>query len=145
LIRINTKYGDSFNFDLDDSDQAAKIIRLLEDKQFQKIITGITLLHNYKRKYRCVNEKCKRISKLICPKCGELEDGYFNYTSHCTLIRPHEDDVKFSVEKASKIDDNKIIIGEKLFCKAGKTNISITQYKRQPASRIILASSETDI
>ena len=145
MIRINTKYGDSFNFDLDDSDQAAKIIRLLEDKQFQKIITGITLLHNYKRKYRCVNEKCKRMSKLICPKCGELEDGYFNYTSHCTLIRPHTDDVKFNVEKASKIDDNKIIIGEKLFCKAGETNISITQYKRQPASRIILASSETDI
>jgi hypothetical protein len=55
------------------------------------------------------------------------------------------DDVKFGVGKAHKIDDNKIIIGEKLFCKAGETNLSITQYKRQPASRIILASNETDI
>jgi hypothetical protein len=145
VIRINTKSGNTYKFDLDDSEQASNLIRLLEDKKFQNIITGVTLLHDYKRRYRCINDKCKRISKMICPKCGELDDGYFRYTSHCTLIRPHLDNVKFEVEKAHKIDDKEIVIGEKLLCKTGMINLSITQYKRQPASRIILASNETDI
>ena len=145
MIRINTKYGNTYKFDLDDSDQAHKLVKLLEDKNFQNIITGITLLRNYKRRYRCANDKCKRVSKMVCPKCGELDDDYFRYTSHCTLIRPCLEDVKFEIEKAHKIDDEGVIIGEKLLCKAGEMNLSVTQYKRQPASRIILASNETDI
>lgn len=145
MIRINTKYGNTYKFDLDDSDQARKLIGLLEDQNFQNIITGITLLRTYKRRHRCSNDKCKRTSKMICPKCGELDDDYFRYTSHCTLIRPHLEGVEFGIEKAHKIDDEEVIIGEKLLCKARGINLSVTQYKRQPASRIILASNETDI
>lgn len=143
MIKINTKHGDTYKFDLDDEEQAVRLLKLMNDVGFQRIITGITLSQRYRRKYRC--NKCKSVSKLVCPNCGESEDnGRFNYISQCTLTRPQSEYVNFAIDCTDKIV-NKKTNGERLICNAGNTQIIITAYKRQPSSRIILTTNSMDI
>lgn len=143
MIKINTKHGDTYKFDLDDEQQAIKLMRLMEDVGFQNIITGITLSQRYRRKYRC--NKCKSISKLVCPICGEIEDnGRFNYIGQCTLSRPQLENINFAIDNTDSVA-NKKSNGERLICNVENTQLIITTYKRQPSSRIILSTTGKDI
>lgn len=146
MIKINTTYGDTYKFDLENSEQAKKLIELLDDEEFQSIITGITLLQNYKRKHRCTNRNCKCVSKLVCPRCGEIKnDNVFNYINQYSLKRPNCKKVNFQITKENKIV-NGIRNGRvRLLCSTEDIQLSITTYHPQPASRIILTALDRDI
>lgn len=141
MIRINTSNGNTFRLDLADEDQARKLVKLLGDYDFQRTITGITVMRRYTRRHRCNNQGCKRVAKLVCPVCGEIEDGgRFSYTGNqYTLVRPSSfDRISFAVENSVSNGDNGVNGGEKLICSAGGVQLQIMAYAHQPSARVSL-------
>lgn len=138
MIKINTSSGETFKLDLNNEEQAKKLVSLLRDYKFQNEITGITVLRKYKRRHRCNNPNCKRISKAICPRCGEIDDGgNFNYTDQYTLVRPSSfGKINFTIEESKTNATKNQNVGEKIICNAGDIQLSIMAYSQQPATRI---------
>jgi hypothetical protein len=141
MIRINISNGKTFRLDLNDEEQAKKLVELLGEHSFQESITGITVMRRYARRHRCSNQGCKRMAKLVCPVCGEIGDGgYFNYTGNqYTLVRPNSfDRVSFAVENSVVNGGKGVNGGEKLICNAGDVQLQIMAYAHQPSARVTL-------
>jgi hypothetical protein len=141
VIRINTSDGSTFKLDLKDEKQAKRLIELLGDYEFQKHITAITAMRQYSRRHRCPTRGCKRLTKMVCPVCGEVDDGgSFSYTGNqYTLVRPNTfERVSFSIEDSPTDVDKNVNGGEKLICNAGSTQLTIMVYSNQPSARVTL-------
>ena len=141
MFRFNTSDGDTFKLDTQDEEQAKRLLRLLKDHSFQQKVTGITVLKRYTRRHRCPDPRCKRPAKLVCPTCGEIDDGgVFTYTGvQYTLLRPEGfDKVSFSAESLDKEDDTSMKGGERLVCFAGDVQVTIMAHAQQPSTRITL-------
>jgi len=140
MLRINTKDGNTFKLDLENENQAKRLVSLLADEEFQKSITGITVMRRYKRRHRCPNHGCKRPTKLVCPTCGEVDDsGNFEYMGNqFAITRPETfDRVSFAAEN-SIIPGGSVIGGERLICFAGDVQLMIMAYSNQPTARVTL-------
>ena len=140
MLRINTKNGETFKLDLGDERQAAELIKMLADSEFQRSISAITVMKRYTRRHRCPNQGCKRLAKLVCPKCGEIhDDGEFSYMGNqFAIVKPDSfDKVCFEAEN-SMINDGEDIGGEKLVLYAGDVQLTIMAYTQQPTARVTL-------
>jgi len=141
VFRINTANGDTFKLDVNDEEQAKRLLTLLKSHKFQQDISGITVLRRYTRRHRCPNPECKRPAKLVCPKCGEIDDGgVFSYMGvQYTLARPDTfDKVSFSAEGLERDDAVNMKGGERLVCFAGDVQLTIMAHAQQPAARVTL-------
>jgi hypothetical protein len=141
VFRINTADGDTIRLDPHDEEQAQRLLSLMKDHKFQEKISGITVLRRYTRRHRCPNSGCKRHAKLVCPKCGEIDDGYkFTYTGlQYTLARPDTfDKVSFTAEGLERDDSVNMKGGERLVCFAGDVQLTVMAHAQQPAARVTL-------
>jgi len=141
MIRINTSDGKTFRLDLGNEEQARELVGMMSNYDFQKSVTGITVMRRYTRRHRCPTQGCKRVATLVCPVCGEIEDnGRFSYTGNqYTLVRPHSfDRISFAIENSVSNGENGVNGGEKLVCSAGNVQLQIMAYAHQPSARVTL-------
>lgn len=141
MFKINTDTGETFRLDTHNESEAKKLLQLLGDRKFQQTITGLTVLRQYSKRYRCPNPKCRKPAKLICPSCGEVTDnGRVTYTGvHYTLLRPEDfDNISFHAETIEPDPEQGLKGGDKIVCFMGDVQLTIMAHASQPASRIAL-------
>lgn len=126
MFKVHTKNGETFKLDLSDENQAKEWIEKFKDKDFQSIITGITVVKRCGGKLRC---KCKN-------SCSQ--EHTCNTGVQFSVSRPNGiKDVFYQIEKINPSENNNG--GERITCFVENMSLTMMSHNNQPASRIILS------
>ena len=137
MFKIHTSNGDTHRVDFDDEEQSATWSERLKHSDFQKIITGVSIVQECVARMRCPS--CKR-GHLICKECGhELTNCHTKTGVQYSLSKPDGFGPAFYlVECVTPDEDAKIRGGERISCFVGDSRLSMMVHRGQPSVRVTL-------
>lgn len=137
MIKINTKDGKTTRIDLRDEEQAKHLLTSLKRAEFQRAITGVSVVQDAVARIRCPH--CECASELACGRCGrETGEAHARTGVQYSITRPDAmEPVFFQVEQ---VEDGNGRGGERVTCFAGETRIAMMVHRGQPSSRISISS-----
>ncbi len=138
MLKVHTKDGLTTRVDLRDGAQAKQILTDLHKAEFQRRITGISVVQNAVGRARC---SCCSAAELLCGSCGRNVDPQTATGVQYSISRPADmPHVQFAVEHFTTNVDEKVRGGERVTMYAGETALSMMVHSGQPSVRIQLSN-----
>lgn len=142
MFKIHTCDGLTTRLDLDDEEQAAEWISRLKDANYQKKITGVSIVKKCQGKFRCPT--CgKKVQHVECYNCKQsLDEALCSTGTQYSLSRPEGSEAVFYLLENVKPDlDAKLRGGERLTCFSDGVKLSMMVHVCQSAARITLSKT----
>ena len=137
MFKVHTKDGLTQRFDLSDEGDIKDLSDLVSDPQFQKTITGVSVVQNCLGHFKC--PVCKKATELVCSVCGQPSQSITCNTGiQYSLSKPIGFDKAFY--NVEKIEPNgKIKGGERVTVFVGDLRVTLMVHASQLAAKISLA------
>ena len=137
MLKLHTKDGLTRRLDLSDEQDEKSLSDLISDPDFQKKITGVSVVQNCSGRFKC--PVCKKNTELVCSVCGQTSQTVSCNTGiQYSLSKPIGfDNAFFNIEKVEA--NGKIKGGEKVTVFVGDLRITMMIHASQLAAKISLA------
>lgn len=137
MLKIHTSDGMTSHIDLSDEQQARDWLKRLRDQDFQRAITGATIIQKTHGRFKC--PKCTSTGRFQCPKCGRLDNEYNGQSVQYSLARPEGFQQIFYLAEGIEPDEQaRIKGGEKITCFVDDIRVTVMVHRSQPSVRIAL-------
>lgn len=140
MLKVHTKNGQTETVDLNSEEQVMDFIKKLKNREYQKSITGMSILHSCGGKIKC--PECNH-SNFVCINCNmSLKNLKCKTNWQNSLTRPTGfKNIRFVAEKVEPNIFHKNYGGQKIICFVDGCRISLMDHNKQPASRITLVKT----
>lgn len=137
MFKLHTSDGLTKRLDLSDEDDQKNLSDLIHNPQFQKTITGVSVVQNCLGRFKCPS--CKKSTELVCSVCGEPSHSVMCNTGiQYSLSKPVGfENAFYNVEKIEA--SGKIKGGERVTVYVGDLRITLMIHASQLAAKISLA------
>lgn len=137
MFKLHTKDGLTKRLDLSDEQNEKDLSDLISDSDFQKKITGVSIVQNCSGHFKC--PVCKKTTELTCSVCGQPSQTISCNTGiQYSLSKPVGfENAFYNIERIEA--NGKVKGGERVTVFVGDLRITLMVHASQLAAKISLA------
>jgi hypothetical protein len=137
MLKIHTADGKTTRIDLRDGEQAKWFLGQLKRSEFQRTVTGVSVVQDATSKARCPS--CNCANELSCGKCGKRHAEIRTTTGvQYSLTRPEDVEPVFYQVEQVEVEGSRG--GARVTCFAGEARIVMMVHRGQPSVRVTLSN-----